>query len=481
MTVVAIAGIFYCVNAPAVNPALITWFFGIGKYGVGASWVYVSINVYGGATPILAGFLVLLFVLFVSALFCWPIGWLYDKAKDQSGKAKGQSGKAKGQSPVANLVLFTACWALFDWAQTWLLTGFPWLYGANALISTQFAGWLPVFGVLGASALLVLSSSALVVAITHKSLRVLATGVAVLPWLVGALFLQVDWVDTKARHSVALVQANIDQSIKWRPESALPNYQAHVDLTAAHWQSDVVIWPEAAITEYPQRAQLWLEELTERALKNDTSLIVGIPGVEVLDDGYRFYNMALGLGAANGRFSKHHLVPFGEYVPLESLLRGLIQFFDLPMSTTSPGASDQPNITTGIGEIAMAICYEVAYPESMRRAANSAAVLATISNDTWFGASFGPPQHLQIAQARAFENGRWMLRATNNGLTAVIDHRGHIVKQLPQFTAGTLTAEFDVMEGTTPFNFWGHWPLLIFLFGMTVVVWRQVSVEKRTM
>lgn len=466
MTVVAIAGLFYCVNTKHVNPALLTWLFGIGKYGLGASWVYVSMHVYGGATPILAGSLVVLFVAFVAALFCWPIGWLYARAK-------------RGD-PMLDLVAFTACWALLDWLLTWLLTGFPWLYGANALLSTQFAGWLPIFGVLGASALLVLSSCAFVVAITAQNRRSLALVVGFLPWLMAVPLLQVDWVDAKARHSVALVQGNIDQADKWRPENALRNYQAHLDLTTAHWDTDLVIWPEASITEYPQQAQLWLEELTLHARKNETSLIVGIPGIEVVGDGYRFYNMALGLGAAKGRFSKRHLVPFGEYVPFENLLRGVIGFFDLPMSSTSPGASDQANIITGVGEVAMAICYEVAYPASMRRAASSASVLATISNDTWFGASFGPPQHLQIAQARALENGRWMLRATNNGLTAVIDHKGRVTAQLPQFTAGVLRAEFDAMVGTTPFNFWGHWPLLVFLIGIAGLFWHRVSDGKQT-
>ena len=189
----------------------------------------------------------------------------------------------------------------------------------------------------------------------------------------------------------------------------------------------------------------------------------GIPGVEQQDDGYAFQNLSLGVGLARGRYVKHHLVPFGEYVPLAFALRGLIDFFDLPMSSSTPGAKHQANITTQFGELAMAICYEVAYPGTMREKAASAAVLATISNDTWFGASIGPLQHLQIAQVRAAENGRWMLRATNNGITAVVDHQGKIVDQLPQFEAGVLRSEFQVMRGTTPYNRLGNLPFFALL------------------
>jgi len=241
----------------------------------------------------------------------------------------------------------------------------------------------------------------------------------------------------------------------------------HLRLSAQHWDADILVWPEAAVTMYPQQAQGLLESLGEQGRATGTDIVLGIPGATALPDGgYQLQNLAIGLGEARGRFAKHHLVPFGEYVPLESVLRGLIAFFDLPMSSSSPGAADQPNIKLRSGEAAMAICYEIAYPDSMRRRAADAAVLMTISNDTWFGRSIGPLQHMQIARMRAVENGRWLLRATNNGVTAIVDPRGKVTAQLPQFEAGVLRGAIEVMQGRTPYSVLGHWPVLAVLLAI---------------
>ena len=455
-TVIAIAGLFVLLEKNwNLNPGLLVWAFGVGKYGLGASWVYVSINVYGGASPLLAGVLVVLFVCFAAWLFCWPLGWLYGKLR-------------RKDQPVANVLIFVASWILMDWLQTWFLTGFPWLYAANGLLDTVFAAWLPVFGIIGASGLLVLSATSLWLTL-QPATRAKGWSFVLLPWLLGFGLNFVEWIELGETKRVALVQGNIDQAVKWRQDQAIPNYQKHLQLSENAWDADLLVWPEAAITVYPQRAGVWLEELTQQSLATDTNMIVGIPGVTQVGDRYEFYNLALGLGEAKGRFAKHHLVPFGEYVPLEGLLRGLIGFFDLPMSSMSAGRADQSNIKTTFGEIAMAICYEVAYPESMRRSAKSAALLATISNDTWFGASFGPHQHMEIAQARALENGRWLVRGTNNGITGIVDHRGRIVDRLPQFESGTLLGEVRVSSGTTPYGYWGHAPVFSYLLVMLAV------------
>jgi apolipoprotein N-acyltransferase len=161
---------------------------------------------------------------------------------------------------------------------------------------------------------------------------------------------------------------------------------------------------------------------------------------------------------------KRRLVPFGEYVPLEGLLRGLIEFFDLPMSRSSPGPWQQPLLDLGGHRGAMAICYEIVYPDLVRSQAAEADVLLTISNDTWFGRSIGPLQHLEMARMRALENGRWVLRGTNNGVTAIIDPRGRVQARLPQFEPGVLRGEYRTMSGTTPFTRYGHGPLLVLLF-----------------
>jgi apolipoprotein N-acyltransferase len=181
------------------------------------------------------------------------------------------------------------------------------------------------------------------------------------------------------------------------------------------------------------------------------------------------------LGVGSGRYDKRRLVPFGEYVPLESILRGAIQFFDMPMSRASPGAWTQPLLDLGGYQGIMAICYEVVYPDLVRAQAQEADLLITISNDSWFGASIGPLQHLQMARMRALENGRWMLRGTNNGVTAIIDHTGAVRGALPQFAAGTLRGEYRLMQGTTPFTRLGHAPTLLILAGILgYAAWRRL-------
>ncbi|NOX50569.1 MAG: apolipoprotein N-acyltransferase [Gammaproteobacteria bacterium] len=454
VTFVAIAGLFWLFNQVGINVLLAAWLFGLGKYAVGASWIYVSIHVYGGAPPILAGFLVVLFVAGLALLFSLPLGWLIKLQKPQ-------------QNPVLlNVTVFATAWMVMDWVSTWLLTGFPWLLPGYAFMNTTLLASAPVVGVIGMSFLVVLSSAGLAGMVLQRRVGKGLVAVFLLPWLLGWGLEFMQWVKPGQRQAVALVQGNLDQSRKWLREEAKPNVQKHIDLTEPHWDADLIVWPEAAITMFPQQAQGILAKLASRAIKTDTNVVLGIPGVQgSAEEGYSYQNLALGLGLARGRYAKQHLVPFGEYVPLEGLLRGLIEFFDLPMSSSSPGRMNQPNIRLSFGEVAMAICYEVAYPASMRRHAQTATLLMTISNDTWFGASIGPLQHMQIARMRAVENGRWLVRATNNGVTAIVDHLGTITAQIPQFEASVLRGWVVLMQGRTPYSVVGHWPI----FGVVVI------------
>ena len=188
------------------------------------------------------------------------------------------------------------------------------------------------------------------------------------------------------------------------------------------------------------------------------------------------------MGQAQGLVTKHHLVPFGDYVPLQDWLRGLIDFFDLPMSNATRGAAQQDNVVLSLNgrlvQAAIGICYEIAYGNSMRKRAEQAGVLMTLTNDTWFGRSIGPHQHMQIARVRALENGRWLLRAANDGITGVVDHRGQIRAQLPQFVEGVLATSFQVMQGATPYRLMGDWPLLIIIAGL-ILAFRQRSLADR--
>ncbi|MEM8768197.1 MAG: apolipoprotein N-acyltransferase, partial [Pseudomonadota bacterium] len=288
--------------------------------------------------------------------------------------------------------------------------------------------------------------------------------VAALPWVLGLLLGLISWTEPGARRSVALVQGNIEQATKWDRDNRLPIIRHYRALSEPHWGVDLLLWPEAAITVFEHQAEELLAVLDGRGKREGTGLVIGLPALEAYPGGdYAFLNTARGLGTASGRYVKRRLVPFGEYVPLEGLLRGLIEFFDLPMSHAEAGAWRQAPLTIGTATANMAICYEIVYPELVRDPVD---VLLTISNDTWFGASIGPHQHMAIARMRALENGRWLLRATNNGITAIVAADGAIRERLPQFEAGVLTGEYREMTGRTPFNRFGPLPLYLSLLAL---------------
>jgi apolipoprotein N-acyltransferase len=285
--------------------------------------------------------------------------------------------------------------------------------------------------------------------------------VAASPWALALGMQFAVWVSPVGSKTVALVQGNVDQAQKWLPENRIPIINHYLELTEPHWDAELIVWPEAAITLFEHQAQDVLQALDERGKREHAAVVLGIPSVErVPRDGYLTYNAALAVGDAEGRYTKRQLVPFGEYVPFEDWLRGLIEFFDLPMSSSQPGPLHQPPFRLGDLTSAVAICYEVVYGELMRTSAEDADLLLTISNDTWFGASIGPLQHMQIARMRALENGRALVRSTNNGVTAIVDHKGRLLDALPQFEAGVLRGSFPLLEGRTPYNRYGDFWLV---------------------
>ncbi len=252
---------------------------------------------------------------------------------------------------------------------------------------------------------------------------------------------------------------------------------------AGTWDADLIVLPEAAIPMMRSTAGEYLADVERRAMASDTGVILGIvqraPG-EI----WAFHNSALGLGRAEGDYAKRHLVPFGEYVPLESLLRGVIGFFNLPMSGTHPGAASQPPVRLHRDdrsiELALVICYEIAYPELVASAASDPALMVTISNDAWFGSSLGPWQHLQIARMRALEMGRALLRATNNGVTAVVSADGSLAASIPRGAREVLYASVELRRGQTPWQRWGHaWLIWLAVAAMYALLLYQGWLTRR--
>jgi apolipoprotein N-acyltransferase len=434
-------------NCSSRTALLKGWLFGLGQFGTGASWVYVSIHDYGNAGVPLA--------LFLTALFCMGLAllqalfaWLYVRfLRDLMG---------------GMLVGFPALWVLFEWLRSWLLTGFPWLYIGYSTLDTWAAGWIPIVGIFGGSLLSAFTASCLYLAYQRRHLQAsLIYGSMVTSlWLVGWLLSDVRWVAPASEDSmsVGVVQADIPQELKWRREYYLDILQIYNDMTTPLLGNDLVLWPEAAIPRYYQRAQDFLLPQAQRAAEAGSALVLGIPWRP--DGSQRYYNSIVALAEGSGVYHKQRLVPFGEYVPLEDWLRGAIDFFNLPMSAFSSGGRNQEPLLVNGSRASTFICYEIVYPDLVRNYAKRSDFMITISNDSWFGDSIGPLQHLQMARMRALENGRYLVRGTSNGVSAIIDERGDIQVQTPQFQRVAMEGEVKMMLGTTPFARFGSMPII---------------------
>ncbi len=479
LSVTLILAVTRALNAPSskFKGFFYGWVFGLGLFGSGASWVYVSIHTYGYAPPFLAGSLTLIFVMGL-ALFSGLTFYLY--------------GKLKTASKFWNGSLFVACWVLGDLLRTFLFTGFPWLFLGYGHLQTPLAGWAPVLGVYALTAFSVASGVALyfVLNLAFKSLPVLIKphktakkrafrshyhpkktllklvfiSVVCVIWLLGADMKSTPWTQSNATVlKVSLLQTNIPQEEKWKPSQRLKTLELLETMTAEHWDSDIVVWPETAIPLLYDQALPFIDKMSEAAKQHQTTLISGLPFRKIGADGRQIlHNSIASFGMGDGVYHKQKLVPFGEYVPLQDLLRGLIAFFDLPMSDFRTGEPEQPLLKALSFKLAPYICYEVVYADFAARLARDSDFLLTISNDSWFGESIGPLQHLEMAQMRAAETRRFMLRGTNNGISAVIDPYGKLIAQSKQFVRTSLNAEIQTVSGSTPFMRYGSWPIALF-------------------
>ena len=446
------------------------WCYGFGLFLAGTSWVYVSIHDYGAASPPLAAFLTLLFVAGLGLLFALA-AWLWARWL------------RRVEAPLADALAFAAFWLAQEAFRSWFLTGFPWLYAGYSQLDGPLAGLAPLGGVWLLSFALALSAALLVNLPRLRQHKLFCTAAVLLllaPWVSGLALKDRAWTQAAGQPlSVSAMQGNIEQNLKWDPAQLNAQLLLYRDLTLNAPRSDLIVWPETAVPVLKEYALGYLDGMGRFANERQSALITGVPIRQANERGEpRYYNGISVVGQGSGDYLKQKLVPFGEYVPLQEVLRGLIAFFDLPMSDFARGSSEQPLLQAQGYRIAAYICYEVVYPEFTAGLAAQSELLLTISNDTWFGRSIGPLQHLQMAQMRALEAGRWMIRGTNNGVTALIDPFGRISQQLPQFEQGVLHGQVTPMQGLTPYLRWRAWPLLILcslILGWTLLASRMAK------
>lgn len=436
--------LFFYLKSSPIHAFRRGFLFGLGFFGFGVSWVFISIHVYGNSNIFVSGFITGLLIIAL-ALFPAVAGYLVAHTRRFAW------------------ITFPLSWTVLEFIRSYFLSGFPWLLIGYTQTNSPLKGYAPIVGVYGVSLVTTVISVCLLTLFTslisqpkNTIKKPVFTGLLLMILCMGGYFLNaINWTTIQGQPiTTTLIQGNIPQQVKWSSNQIKPTLDLYAKLTAQSKNSQLIIWPEAAVPILFSDATLYLQRLDQFAKKNHLAILFGIPKDE---DNEHFYNAAMIVGEGHGIYYKRHLVPFGEYLPLDRWLRGLINFFDIPMSDFIAGDDHQPLLQTHHVFIGAYLCYEMAYSILVMRDLPQANILVTLTDDAWFGHSVASAQHLQIGQMRALEAGRMMLFDTNTGITAVIDAKGQIVKQIPPFKTQTLTYIVSPMVGETPYSKWLHY------------------------
>jgi len=432
--------------------------FGLGWFGLGGWWLIQTFHHYGGVPYPLAA-LALLILGAVLALFPAIWAWLCWRLLDNEAML---------------LIWFPALAVFVEWARGGLFTGLPWTTLGNLVLDTPAVGWAAYAGVYGAAFLPAILSASVLLLIRRNSLRwgIIGLGLsAMLIWLAPPPFQPKGEVRT-----AALIQGNIPQDVKWNAGFLNETMQRYVrESERAARQVDVIIWPEAAVPFFPSRVPTWDGWLRKKMQSWSVPVLYG--GIRKIAGAHTAQNgMYLSVPDSNRRgfAGKQHLVPFGEYIP------SWIPFLHkmIPVIADFHPAADSGVLESGSAHYGSLVCYEAIFPEQARaRVRAGANVLVNITNDAWYGHTPAAWQHLQSARMRAVESGRYLLRAANTGITAVIAPDGSITHSAPWFIETTVFGAFRTSNKITPYERWGNMVLLLLLFPSLTLVMLRVRTD----
>ncbi len=418
--------------------------FGLAQFGLGVSWVQISMHRFGGASLFESIALTFLFIAFLAlypALVALVYVWLRRVV-------------AFSLLPI----LFAGLWWGGEALRSTLFSGFPWLLAGVAQVDGLWNPWLGWIGAPASGALLALVGAASGLLFCRPETRSRhglfarnARHQSPLLWVFGPALLVMSAsagqmveksphkgveVGESSNIKVRLLQYGVVQDQKWRDSQRAATLDWYREQTARPG-ADLVLWPETAVPAFASNVSDYFHEIEDIAGKNQSAVVLGV----VRDEALGYHNALFGFGRAQGSYDKRHLVPFGEYLPLKSIFSPIMDMLKIPMADFAPGIDGQDGIRFDGIEVGSTICYEVAYPKLVE--SGRAGFLITVSNDAWFGGSWAADQHLQIARARAAEHGLPMLRATNSGITAVIGAQGEVLARLPRGVPGAL--EWDLI------------------------------------
>lgn len=437
--------------------------YGLGYFGVGISWVQISIHQFG--LPVLA-FSISVTILFVLVIALFPAltVWCAERFFRVSRRIK-------------LLVVLPVWWVIFEWVRSWLFTGFPWLTVGYSQIDSPLSGVGTVTGLYGISLLTAVSAGvAALLWLERQAALNLALLILIPAWAGAFLLKSINWTQPEGSLiEVALVQGNVPQEVKWLPSHKQQTLDLYSDLSAPFWGvSDLIIWPETALPGFAHELMDYLGSLKRQSETSGSDILIGLPVADPQTGEY--FNAVISLGPDREKgmsiYRKRHLVPFGEYLPWEKLLDPVLDFLHIPMSRFSSGDAQQALIQTTNYQVGVSICYEDVFGEEVITGLPEADFLVNVSNDAWFGDSLAPHQHLEMARMRALETGRYLVRATNTGISAIIDQKGRVIDRAPQFEAASLASSIRAYSGATPYVAFGNLPVVILCF--ITVAWLAI-------
>ena len=443
-------------------------FFGAGLFLTGLHWVFFSMQTAGVGIAIAS---------LLTAAFCLGLALLL-------GLFAHYYHRYLATLTLFQPLTFALMWWAFEWVRSWLFTAMPWLLLADAHSQSWFTPYLTVIGSSGLSFVIALIATLFASALTNRNPTIRSGYLTIMLILIAlaplATQINKDSIHTSQPLKVSIIQGNIDQDDKWMSYQRIPTLMLYSQLTRTLPDSDLIVWPETAMPVFADVYSEFVEAIDDYARNEQQGILSGVLTRSEADGYYREFNSMIAMGTATGTYSKQHLVPFGEILPFEEVLRGLIGLFDIPFSSFSAGSKQQAPIQIQLGDkmvnIASVICYEIAFDELTRQQAQEAQVIVTISNDAWFGTSAAPHQHLQIAKIRAIENGLPVIRATQNGISAIIDAQGNELIRTAQFEEAIATTDVQLAAANTFFHqhgkFWVVISLLSLLAVIAVANWR---------
>lgn len=438
--------------------------FQAGTFSVGTWWLYLSIHGFGQA-PIWLAFLLMAALVAIMAAYQALVGWCVARWLPRT-------------AGVGALLAIPAAWLFIEWWRGWFLSGFPWLSLGYVLTDTPLAQLAPLGGIYLLSALVLVAGGALVALVRgDRRVRIIAAASLVLPWPLALWGGRIEWTDAVGPPvRVAMLQGAVPQDLKWLESNADHILEIYTELHRGALDAELIVWPESALPATANELTDFLGRTWSQSRRAGADVLMGVMRIE--DDGDTYHNslMALGRDDAPAFYDKHHLVPFGEFFPVPKFVREWARLMSLPDNGDfTPGAPVQPPMNVAGTTVSASICYEDAYGSVQLPTVRASRLLVNVTNDAWFGRSSARGLHFQIARLRAIEARRFMLRAANDGISAVIDPHGRIVARAPEFEAATLRASVQPRGGDTPYLIVGNWPIV----GASVLVLVGVGLRRR--